>query len=188
MALGLWVIVLLSIWGKSLPLMTLIQSHWQIPLGMSVFIALTIVSLILNRILDEGRAISLENDESIMCTYDEVVFKAPKADKESENPLGMLLLTNKRVVFTEIIEEELTFAIPLTRIIEVDNLYNVSSGSPRKTSEVHIIYLENECVQKVTFQLRNKAKSLTFVKDLKASITPHPSGPTDTEKVPIHID
>jgi hypothetical protein len=188
-ALGFWVIVLLSVWGKSLSLMTLIENYRQIPLGVSVFIALIIVSLILNRILDESRVISLENDESILGTYDEVVFKVSKVDKEfHENPLGMLLLTDKRVVFIKIIEDETIFAIPLTKIVEVDNLYSVSSGSARKTRDVYIMFLEDECVKKVTFQLKSKAKSLTFVRDLKASVTPHSSGSTNTKKVAIHID
>lgn len=189
MAFGFWIIVLLSMWGESWALMTVIESYRQIPLGMSVFTALIIVSLTLNKILDESRAIPLENDESIMSTYDEVVFKVSKANKEfDENPCGVLVLTDKRVLFIKIIEEETIFAIPLIKIIEVDNLYNVGSGSPRKTREVHIIYLEDECVKKVTFQLKNKATSLTFVKDLKASITPHPSGPITAKKVAIRID
>jgi hypothetical protein len=189
MALGFWVIMLLSIWDKSVGLMTLIESYRQIPLGISVFIAFTIVSLVLNRILDESRAITLENDESIMHTYDEVAFKASKSGKEfDKNPFGVLLLTDKRVVFTKIIEEELTFSIPLTKIIEVDNLYNVGSGSPRKTREVHIVYFDDVCVKKVTFLLKNETQSLQFVQDLKASITPHLSSPAAKKKVAIHID
>jgi hypothetical protein len=189
MAFGFWIIVLLSMWGESWALITVIESYRQIPLGMSVFIALIIVSLTLNKILDESRAIPLENDESIMSTYDEVVFKVSKANKEfDENPCGVLALTDKRVLFIKIIEEETIFAIPLIKIIEVDNLYNVGSGSPRKTRDAHIIYLEDECVKKVTFQLKNKATSLTFVKDLKASIAPHPSGPITMKKVAIRID
>ncbi len=189
MALGFWIIVLLSMWGKSWALIPLIESYQQIPLAMSVFIALIIVSLTLNRILNESRTVPLENDESIMSTYDEVVFKVSKANKEfDENPCGVLVLTDKRVLFIKIIEEETIFAIPLIKIIEVDNLYTVGSGSPLKTREVPIMYFEDECVKKVTFQLKNKATSLTFVKDLKASITPHPSGPTNTGNVVIHID
>lgn len=189
MALGFWITMLLSMWGESWTLITLIESYRQIPLGLSVCIASIITSLTLNRVLDESRAIPLETDESIMSTFDEVVFTVSQATKEfDENPYGMLVLTDKKVLFIKINDEEVTFALPLIKIIEVDNLYDVGSGSPLKTRKVHIVYFEDECVKKVTFQLKNKAASLTFVKDLKASIMPHPHGTVNAKKVAIRID
>lgn len=192
-----WGILLLSIWGRSIDPMTflapmaLIKSYRQIFLGITVFGVLIIMSVILDRMLDERRAIALEDDESITHTYDEVVFKVSNANKELEfdrNPFGLLLLTNKKVAFTKIMEEGLAFIIPLTKIVEVDNLYNVSAGSPRKTRNVRVIYFEDESVKNVTFQLKNEAKACEFVQDLRASIIPHPSHPPERKKVAIHID
>ena len=197
MTLGFWVILLLSIWGRSIDPMTflepmaLIKSYRQISLGITVLGVLIIMSVILDRMLDERRAIALEDDESITHTFDEVVFKVSNANKELEfdrSPFGLLLLTNKKVAFTKIMDEEPAFIIPLTEIIEVDNLYNVSAGSPRKTQNVRIIHLEDESVKNVTFQLKNEAKACEFVQDLRASIIPHPSHPADRKKVTIHID
>ena len=197
MTFGFWVILLLSIWGRSidpvtfLAPMALIKSYRQIFLGITVFGVLIIMSVIFNRMLDETRAIALEDDESITHTYDEVVFKGTSANKELEfdrNPFGLLLLTNKRVAFTKIMEEEFAFIIPLTKIIEVNNLYNVSAGSPRKTRNVRIIYFEDESVQNATFLLKNEPQACEFVQDLRASITPSSSRSADRNKVAIHID
>lgn len=194
---GVWVILLLSVWGRSIDPMTflapmaLIKSYRQIFLGITVFGVLIIMSVIFDRMLDERRAIALEDDESITHTYDEVVFKGTNANKELEfdrNPFGLLLLTNKKVAFTEIMEEEFAFIIPLTKIIEVDNIYNVSAGSPRKTRNVRVIYLEDESVKNVTFLLKNEANACEFVQDLRTSIIPHSSHPADKKKVAIHVD
>jgi len=197
MTFGFWVILLLSIWGRSidpvtfLAPMALIKSYRQIFLGITVFGVLIIMSVIFNRMLDETRAIALEDDESITHTYDEVVFKGTNANKKLEfdrDPFGLLLLTNKKVAFTKIMEEEFAFIIPLTKIIEVNNLYNVSAGSPRKTRNVRVIYFEDESVQNATFLLKNEAQACEFVQDLRASIIPSPSRSADRNKVAIHID
>ena len=194
---GVWVILLLSIWGRSIDPVTflaplaLFKSYRQIFLGITVFGVLVIMSVILDRMLDERRAIELEDDESITHTYDEVVFKVTNASKELEfdrNPFGLLLLTNKKLAFAEIMEEELAFVIPITKIIEVDNLYNVSTGSPRKTQNVRVIYFEDESVKNVMFQLKNEAKACEFVQDLRASIITYSSHPAERRKVAIHID
>ena len=197
MTLGFWVILLISIGGRSVdPLtfldpMALIKSYRQIFLGITVFGVLIIMSVILDRMLDERRAIALEDDESITHTYDEVVFKVTNANKELEfekNPLGLLLLTDKKVAFTKIMEEGLAFIIPLSKIIEVDNLYNIRTGSPRRTQDVRVVYFENGSVKNVTFQLKNETKAFEFVRNVRASIMPHPSNPADRQKVAIHID
>jgi|GEM_PF-2673294 len=194
---GFWVILLISLWGRSVdPLtfldpMALIKSYRQIFLGITVFGVLIIMSVILDRMLDERRAIALEGDESITHTYDEVVFKVTNANKELEfekNPLGLLLLTDKKVAFTKIMEEGLAFIIPLSKIIEVDNLYNIRTGSPRRTQDVRVVYFEDESVKNVTFQLKNETKAFEFVRNVRASIMPHPSNPADRRKVAIHID
>ncbi len=194
---GFWIILMVSIWGRSIDPMTflapmaLIKSYRQIFLGITVFGVLIIMSVILDRMLDERRAIALEDDESITHTYDEVVFKVSNANKEPEfdrNPLGLLLLTNKKVAFATIMEEELAFIIPITKIIEVGNLYNVMAGSPRKTRNVRVTYFEDESVKNVTFQLKNEVKACEFVQDLRASVISHPSHPPERKKVAIHID
>jgi len=194
---GFWVILLISIWGRSVdPLtflgpMALIKSYRQIFLGITVFGVLIIISVILDRMLDERRAITLEDDESITHTYDEVVFKVTNANKELEfekNPIGLLLLTDRKVAFTKVMEEGLAFIIPLTKIIEVDNVYTIRTGPPRKTRDVRVVYFEDESVKNVTFQLKNETKAFEFVGNVRASIIPHPSNTADRQKVAIHID
>jgi hypothetical protein len=194
---GVWVILLLSIWGRTidpvtfLAPMALFNSYRQIFLGITVFGVLVIMSVILDRMLDERRAIELEDDESITHIYDEVAFKVTNANKELEfdrNPFGLLLLTNKKVAFAKIMEEELAFVIPITKIIEIDSLYNVSTGSPRKTRNVRVVYFEDESVENVMFQLKNEAKACEFVQNVRTSIVAQSSHPAERRKIAIHID